>query len=157
MARSGGAVGGPSTSMRSPPLSFSEGLAAAWFTSTLPATMSCCTRARLTSGSCDTRNWSNRRPACADETSKVKVGVSTAMAATLSHVGVKFPEAGAPHLATHKRVDLIESCETKCGDVCGMSKFPTFARALFEMAGSLHGCRQMWGSRWQRFVGHALR
>src|SRR6185312_9797595 len=82
MARKGAAVGGPSTWMRSPPFSFSDALAAASFTSTLPATISCCTRARLTSGSWLTRNWSSRRPACSGGTSNV-IGLVPGMKAII--------------------------------------------------------------------------
>src|SRR5450631_399106 len=76
IARSGGACGGPVTVICSSPFSRSDAFAAVWFTSTSPFSMSCCTRARLTSASltsesCVARYWSRRCPAPLSETTRV--------------------------------------------------------------------------------------
>src|SRR6516162_9146508 len=62
MARNGSMVTGPSTLICSPPRNRSDAFAAFPSTSTNPCSMSCCTRARLTSAILDTRNWSRRTP-----------------------------------------------------------------------------------------------
>src|ERR1700722_4834605 len=67
MARNGGACGWPVTVICPSPSRRSDGFAAVSFTSTSPFSISCCTRARLTSPwvcseSCAARYWSRRWP-----------------------------------------------------------------------------------------------
>src|ERR1700740_2184778 len=71
MARSGASFAGPITRTCSPPRKRREGLAVLPSTNTCPCSMSCCRRARLTSGILAARNWSRRVPACSTRTEKL--------------------------------------------------------------------------------------